>query len=127
MSNRACVKTQIKDLNIFKTVCKQHDVNAIEATGSISGRKIALELKDTKSSNYNQAHVVHGKESGTYHMMIDNDTGYSSISKRLGTNGGLIMRDYAVEALKAQSQNSGGMLISRKVNADQSITLQMAF
>lgn len=127
MSNKACVKTQIKDLNIFKQVCKEHDVNAIEATGSISNKKIALELTDAQSNNNNQAHVVHGKESGTYHMLVDNDVGYSSISKRLGTNGGVLMRDYAVEALKAQSKNSGGMLISRKVNADQSVTLQMAF
>ena len=128
MSFMSCIQTKIKDLSVFKEACKTHQITAKEASGEFRGKKIALELADDLGgSNLNKTYVVHGEEKGEYNLMIDTHANYSSITKRVGQNGGTLLRDYAVGTIRKQALKTGGMLLSNKVNQDQSVTIDIAF
>lgn len=135
MSQVVKIKTVIGDIQTFKTICAEHKLEFFEvgseqfkkyfgSSDNYRGQKIKALVKDT--TGYGNAYLVHGQKAGQYDLMIDNDGNYCSITKRLGKDGGLLTRDYAIAVIKKRLAASGARVRQVTTNKDQSITLRYA-
>lgn len=123
------VRCKIKNLNVFKQVCKKHSVGVKDGQGQYQGQDIALDLTDElfNGQNTNPTMVVKdAKEQGAHNLVVDNDQSYSSLSKRLGVNGGILMRDYVEEMFNNELTQQGAMITSRQEQKDKSIVLRVS-
>jgi len=130
MSFMARICTKIKNLDVFKQVCEKHQIDAVNGQGKYQGQDIALKLLDKlySGSNANETLVVKdSQERGSHNLVIDNDRSYSSLTRRLGPNGGILMRDYAEEMFNQELTQQGAMITDRQVQKDKSLVLRVAF
>jgi len=127
MSFWSKINTVVRDLEIFKNACKTHGVRYEEAAGEFRGYKVKAQLHDTQTGgpSYNRTGYL-VEADGAYKLLVDNDVSYSSLSNRLGKNGGIMMRDYTQWTIEKSIQSQGGMVIDRVENADGSVILKMA-
>jgi hypothetical protein len=122
---------EITDLDCLKKVCDKHDGLVFEQGSTehgtdYKGRRIVGVLKDLNGGAYsNYALLVEtgGKGCG---IVVDNDSRYSSISKRFGKDCGRLIRDYSCARLKKGMARHGGMLTSSKVGTDGTVTMKFA-
>ena len=120
----------ITDLTVFKESCKQHgieyELNEDEGK-QWSGCPLHATLRDTQKEGRfgcNTAYLV--REGGDYRLSVDNDPSYSSITNRLGKNGGKLTRDYTTKEKIQQVQRAGGMINSCVEQPDGSILLKVS-
>jgi hypothetical protein len=125
MSFWAKVGVKISDLTMFKNVCRQHGIeynlNRDERM-QWNGYPVHAILRDTQGGS--QGYLV--REGGAYRLALDTDAHYSSITRRLGANGGKLMRDYAVGVVRNGITQSGGMVTETVEQNDGSIVLRAA-
>lgn len=124
MSFWARVGVKISDLECFKQSCRQNDIiyqeNADADFQMGNGRVIAT-LTDQKGPS--QAYLI--EKEGAIQLYLDTDARYSSITKRLGGNGGRLTRDYTAEVLKKQVVRGGGFVNKTTEQPDGSLLLKV--
>lgn len=124
MSFWSKIGVKITDLGCFKQSCTQHGIEYIENTDSnklINGLGVQAELRDLQGPN----HAFLLKDGGAFRLYMDTDAHYSSITKRLGRNGGKLTRDYAANVVQQQVANSGGFVANSVENPDGSLVLRV--
>lgn len=90
----------------------------------MQGKRVIARLRDTQNRGYaRESFLV--EEGGAFKLMWDNDQNYSSMSKRLGANGGLLTRDYTTEVIKKVSNSNGGFVMSEEQCPDGSVLLRV--
>ena len=117
---------EINDLGCFKESCKKHDVTFEENQNRDfrwQGHKVAAFLKN-KNEGHVTAYLV--EDGGGFKLMLDNDAGYSYLTRRLGQNGGKLTKDYSVSVIKKQVSNSGGFVNSEIEQPDGSVLLRVS-
>lgn len=122
-------KTSITDLTCFREACRKNNIAVTEVTDGqrMNGLPVRLILKDQDPNRrgYRQeAYLV--EDGGAFSLIVDDDRGYSSISGRLGKNGGRLVRDYAEQVVEQQITMNGGMIENREETADGGIVLRIA-
>ncbi len=116
---------KITDLGCFKASCQEHGVEYTlneDPNFMMQGLPVHATLRDTQGGSGREAYLV--REGGGYKMVIDNDQSYSSLSKRLGQNGGRLTRDYARNVIDKNICNSGGIVNSVEEQADGSLIVR---
>jgi hypothetical protein len=98
---------QIQDLGVFQNVCEKHQISYTvnqDQAFKMQGYAVHAVLQDRNGGG--QAFVV--QDGGGFRLFIDNDVNYSSISRRLGTGGGRLTRDYTSEFIQRGVRRKGG-------------------
>ena len=94
MSFQAVVKAKIADLELFKQVCKNNDVEFIAQTGGgWRGSNTVGLLKDTVGRASRTTAEIY-QDGDTYGLIWDNDPHYASLCARFGKNGGKLIQGY---------------------------------
>lgn len=117
---------KISDLECFKESCRRHGIEYVENQDKnfkIRGFNVHAILNDQTAGAQRQGFLV--RDGGAFKMVVDNDASYSTISKRLGRNGGKLTRDYAHNVVKKGVARSGAMINSCKERADGSLVLRV--
>lgn len=119
----------IQDLECFKAACEQHDVDYAtneDENFKWQGLPVQATLTDRKTgAGYrNQAYLV--RSEGAFKLMIDNDANYSSITARVGKNGGKITRDYTTSVITKGVRRNGGLINLVAEQPDGSILLKIS-
>ena len=131
MSFWSKISTVIRDLDVFKAVCEKNNVQYEDVTGtgmSQQGYPVKARITDMQEGGpayQRQAYLV--EADGAYRLIIDNDAGYSSLTARLGKNGGVMMRDYTQQTVEKSIRAQGGMIQSRVAQPDGSLIIQTSF
>ena len=119
----------ISDLEMFKQSCKKNGVEYRvneDSNLEMQGMKVHAFLQDTVPggpSYRRNATLV--RDGGGYKLIIDNDARYSSLTNRLGQNGGRLTRDYAENVVKKNVVMSGGMVQSTQEQPDGSVLIRV--
>ncbi len=119
----------IQDLECFKASCAEHDVSYEEnqdANFKMQGMPVHATLKDLKAEGYgsNSAYLV--RDGGAYKIVVDNDVNWSTFSRRLGTNGGKVARDYTKGVVMKGVKRNGGMINLVQEQPDGSIIMKVS-
>ncbi len=123
MSFWSRVGVKIQDLECFKQSCRQHDILYEENQDEnfqTGGGKVVATLKDQKGGS--TAYLI--QKGGAIQLYMDTDPRYSSITKRLGRNGGKLTRDYTAGVLRKNIKRSGGMINKVEEQADGSLVVR---
>lgn len=128
MSFLVTQKTIITNLRYFQTACKKNQVMYNQGKeGEIrNGLPVEARLIDqvpSEGQNLYPGFLVRGKEG--FQLMIDSDANYSSLTRRLGPNGGKLMRDYAQEFIEQEMTAQGGCLSEAIEQEDGGIILKV--
>ena len=130
MSFWSKIGTEIKNLEMFKAACEQHEVKYedVSAKGMMrNGLKVQAILTDTKGKGYsNNAFLVQEKDSESFKMEIDNDIHYSTLSARLGANGGKLVRDYTRQVVELGIKRNGGCINFVTEQPDGSLLMKVS-
>ena len=125
MSTWARVKTVVKNTEVFKECCEKHGVGFElnkNQNFSMQSMPVYAILKDQQAtSHHNEAYLCVAKNA--YHLVIDNDPNWSSITARVGKNGGIIMRDYAQAMVSKTVRAGGGTVLRSQEQKDKSLLL----
>ena len=129
MSFWAKVGVVISDLGCFKNSCNQHDVEYVENTDpafKMQGFEVHATLRDKgRGQGFRRdAFLVRG--GGGFRLLIDNDPHYSSLTNRLGRNGGKLTRDYTKEFVARGIRRKGRRIRRVIENPDGSLVLKVA-
>lgn len=125
MSFWSQLTVKITDLECFKQSCIKHQVECRENEDShftMQNMPVKAILQDQKGRS--QAYLI--GEKGAFRLVIDNDVRYSSLTGRLGVNGGLLMRDYTTSVVAKGVRRAGGMVNSTQVREDGSVLLRVS-
>jgi len=125
MSFWAKCTTKITDLTCFKESCRQNDVTYEDVSKSgmqRNGCTVQAVIRDNKGRS--SAYLL--RDQGAFRLMIDSDANYSSITKRLGKNGGRLTRDYAVGAITKNVRQSNAMINSISEQPDGSMVIRIS-
>lgn len=118
MSFMATVKTEIQDLQLFREICEQNQVDFQEtSTGALLTDQVGRASRTT-------AELVQA-ETG-YSLVWDNDPSYCSLSRRFGQNGGKLLQGYSEAFITRGLTQQGGMITSREERANGEILLRVA-
>ncbi len=117
----------ITSLEIFKNMCTRHGVEYIENEDPnymMQGSPVIARLRDTRNQAHSRdAYLV--RQQGAIKLLWDNDANYSAMTKRIGSNGGVLTRDYTTEVIKQTSQRAGGFIMSEEHAPDGSVLLKV--
>ncbi len=122
------VGVKIEDLECFKQSCRQNSVRFDENQDTnfkMQGFAVHATLTDTKVNErgrMNTGYLV--KDGGGFKVIVDNDPHYSSLTKRLGKNGGKLTRDYTSGVISKGVVRGGGMINSVKEQPDGSVVIK---
>ena len=122
-------QTSITDLTCFREACRKNQIEIREAQPGMQMNNLPVKwvLKDVHPERRGVRQEAYLCESGgAYNLVVDDDQGYSSISGRLGKNGGQLVRDYAEQVVMNNVTQNGGMVQDRHVQQDGSIVLRIA-
>ena len=114
---------QIQDLSVFQRVCEKHDITYEQnqdVNFKMNNYRVHAVLSDRRGSS--RAYVVN--DGGGFRLVIDNDANYSSLSRRLGTNGGRLTRDYTSEFIQQGVRRKGGSVTTME-QPDGSLVLRV--
>lgn len=129
------MQMEIKDLEKFKAACEQHNVSYKENTDAhftMSGSRVKGILTDMAPTSQGRwggggnAYLVETEKPGVYKLSIDNDVYYSTLSARLGKNGGKLTRDYTTSVVLDGVRKQGGMLLGQQEQPDGSVILKVS-
>lgn len=124
------IATVITDLECFKQSCKKYNVEYVKnedssfKQGGLEVHAILTDKSNTTSGYRRDAFLC--KDGGAFRIVMDNDINYSSLSARLGKNGGKLVRDYTVDVLTKNVRKTGGMVTKCKEQEDGSIVMRVA-
>jgi len=119
----------ISDLECFKRSCDQQSVEYIENTDAnfkMRGYEVQATLRDQVGGgrgSRREAFLV--KDGGGFRLIIDNDPRYSSLTGRLGRNGGKLTRGYSQSFIEKGVRRKGGRIKNRTENPDGSLVLKV--
>lgn len=119
---------KITDLDCFQEACRKNDIKYEANTDSNfkqNGCPVVATLSDNLAQGRNNAYLVQFE--GNTVLGIDNDVNYSTLSKRLGKNGGILMRDYSAGMVEQKMVASGGFIESTETMADGSIVMCIGY
>jgi hypothetical protein len=68
-------------------------------------------------------YIVRSK--GALRLALDTDAHYSSLTKRLGANGGRLGQDYSREVIRKESMNAGGVILNETVDTQGWLTVRV--
>jgi hypothetical protein len=124
MSFWSKVGVNLEDLECFRRACEKNQIefNQTPTTATFRGETVVAELRDKVGGS--QAFVVRSK--GALRLVLDTDAHYSTITQRLGENGGKLGQDYAREVICKETINAGGMLVSENRDASGWLTVRTA-
>jgi len=114
---------QITDLNCFKESCRKNNVRYIEETNPEAqwqGMRIQARLEDQEG----RSHAFLCEYQGGFRVVLDTDAHYSSLTKRLGANGGKLTQSYAIGVAEKQIGLAGGMVIGKENLEDGSVVIR---
>jgi hypothetical protein len=134
MSHYTKIDVAIKDVGLFKRICAKHNVTVQEhgnliRVPTMQGVMATATLTDMDATGRGSrtAYLAkHDKVAGASQYIGDNDVNYNSLARRLGKNGGILMRDYSEAIVKKSLSRAGAMVTKRQVNSDGSIVLKVA-
>lgn len=119
------IGVKITDLTCFKESCRQHGIRFEENQDEkfhMQGFKVHATLHDEKG--YSKGYLV--ESGGAFKMVVDNDRQYSTITKRLGANGGKLCRDYTKSVVSKGVRANGGFINSVTENPDGSVLMRVS-
>lgn len=114
---------QIQDLGVFQNVCNRYNLTYEENQDTrfkMNGLPVHATLTDQLGGS--KAFVV--RTGGGFRLVIDNDTSYSTISRRVGEQGGKLTRDYTSEFIQKGVRRKGGQ-VQVNEQPDGSLLLQV--
>lgn len=117
MSFWAKIGMVINDLGCFRASCQKHGIEYThneDQNFKQQGLLVQATLRDTEGGS--TAYLV--QDGGGYRVIVDNDPNYSSITRRLGRNGGKLTRDYTVNVAEKQVSSAGGYITSCEEQPD---------
>jgi len=118
----------IGDLTVMREMCRRHGVEYIENQDpnfTMNGGRVVATLRDMVGHGGVRRDAFIVSLQGTHKLVWDNDQNYSSLSKRLGRNGGDLTRDYTTEVIKKESVANGGFIMSEEREPDGSVLLRV--
>jgi hypothetical protein len=130
MSFWAKLGLKILDLECFMKACADHDVEYKkneDVNYKWQGNPVEAVLTDKKAGSHSygsNAYLV--RADGAYKLMIDNDAHYSTITARVGSNGGKITRDYTKAVIEKGVRRNGGMVNFVNEQPDGSIIMKIS-
>ena len=118
----------INDLECFRQSCRQNEVEYIENEDpnfKMQGGEVVAILRDkTRTGGYaREGYLI--RADGAHKVVLDNDPNYSSLTKRLGRNGGKLTRGYAEGVVTKGVKKNNAFIASRKEEADGSVILKI--
>lgn len=116
---------KIEDLSCFQAACLKNHVNYVaneDENFFMNDDPVVATLTDQKGRS--NAYLV--RSGGAIHLEIDNDANYSSLTKRLGKNGGMLMRDYVQNVVEDKVTSNGGFVNTAEVTADGGMLLRVS-
>ena len=128
MSNWAKLGITINDLSCFKASCSQNGVEYIkneDANYHHNGMPVEAILKDLHPQGRAGRDGYLVRADGAFKVVVDNDPNYSSITRRLGRNGGRLTRDYTTEKIRKNVAAAGGMINSMNEADDGSVVVRI--
>jgi len=123
MSQWSRVGVKIQDVVCFKGACEKNGIDYVDMSSStmmMNGFRIKAELRDRLG--HSKAFLCE-TEAGLQ-LVLDNDPVYSSITKRLGANGGKLCRDYTQDMVTQGIRKRGGMINYCQEQPDGSIHIR---
>lgn len=121
MSCWALIKGEINDLEVFKKTCDRAGIYYRECNEARSFQGYTIKA-DLCEGDVCRGHLVH--DGGGFRVVMDTDGNYNPLAKRLGGDGGHLIRNYEVDAIEKQLQQSGCSIVDRTYEADGSIVLR---
>lgn len=130
MSNWTRIKRIINNLDVLKRCCEDHNVMFREVHGQqFQGMPVYAELTDklntVRYDRHDTAYLCEAEEGG-YTLAIDNDSNWSTLTKRLGRNGGDLMRSYSEELVMMDVVSQGGSSEWREVQPDRRVLIKIS-
>jgi len=128
LSQWSKIKVIIKNVELFRQCCEKHGVGFELNKNSrmiIQGMSVYAVLKDQqgRTGGHDEAYLC--IKANEYHLIIDNDPNWCSITARVGQNGGRIMRDYAEATIRNGIRMKGGIVQSATEQRDKSLLLRV--
>lgn len=124
MSFWAKLGIKITDLDVFESVCQQHNVELERKSGA--GMGTVAQLKDKLDGPGRLNPVLKQAADGSYSLEYDADPNYGRLIHRLGRNLDVLMRDYAEQMVRKQARKNGMVVSSTQEQPDGSIVMKMA-
>ena len=116
------VKTEIKDVELFKQAAQELGLKWIQSV-RVDDTAATLSLDGSLSARQ-CAYLKHDQARNIHYLHADNDLNYSEFARKFGKNGGILMQRYAQLAVQRQISARGGMLLSQTTREDGSIVLK---
>ncbi len=117
----------ITDLTVFQQQCARHQVQYTpneDANFKMQGHPVVAVLRDLSATGYSrEAYLV--RMQGGLKLLWDNDANYSSLSRRIGANGGVLTRDYTTQVIRNTAQAAGGFIMGQEECPDGSVLLKV--
>lgn len=135
MSHYTKIDVAIKDVALFKRLCEKHNIAVQEhesgiRVSTLQGVLLAVatltDMEATGGYSRDAYLAKHGKIKNAHQYIGDNDINYNTLAKRLGRNGGKLMRDYSEAIVKRSLQRKGATVTKRTVKEDGSIVMKVA-
>ncbi len=128
MSFLVRLKTEISNLEYFKLACGKNNIEFVNMTnleikGMPKGTVATLIDQEKKGLNIHHGYLV--KESDTYRLVMDSDARYSSLTRRLGANGGKLMRNYTEIFIEQEMALQGGSMVESIEQEDGGVLLKV--
>ncbi len=124
MSQFSKVKVIIKNVEVFKEACEKHQISYSinrDPAYQMRGAPVHAILRDTIGSSEAYLCVV----KNGFQLTVDNDSRYSSITKRLGANGALLMRSYSEGMTRKLIRTAGGRVKQISEQEDKSLLIRV--
>jgi hypothetical protein len=125
MSFWARTGLKIQDLEMFKQMCRKHGIDYFaneDKSVKFQGSTLVATLQDREGRS--KAYLIESE--GAIKFTVDNDPRYSSITKRLGKNGGKLCRDYAHGVAERAVMDANGVVNSVEETSDGGLLLRVA-
>jgi hypothetical protein len=128
MSQWSKINVIVKNTELFKTCCEKHGVAFNlnkDSQLQVQGMPVYGILQDQQETSHHSTAYLCAKANEQYQLVIDNDPNWCSITKRVGANGGLILRDYAEGIIRNSIRMKGGMVQSVNEQKDKSLLMKV--
>ncbi len=117
MSHWSQVSTKINNLDSFLTICERNDLTCTKTN------EASYNITMNDGSGYA---TLKQEKTGDWVLSYDRDATYSRFAAKFGTEGGTLMRDYAVYVAETQATTMGMTVLSQEERADGSIRIVLA-
>jgi hypothetical protein len=118
----------INDLECFRQSCRQNGVEYIvneDPNFKMQGGEVVAILRDTqRGAGYaREGYLI--RSEGAHKVVLDNDPNYSSLTRRLGRNGGKLTRGYTEGVITKGVKRNNAFISSREEQPDGSIVMKI--